>query len=366
MFLVLLTFICCYTAAIIYLTVSVLKNTGSEIATSKVNGISIVIPFRNEEKNIPDLLSSLGKQDYIGPFEIILVNDGSTDDSLGKIHDHKHLLPCEPIVLDSTFDPGLKLTSKQQALETGFRRASHQWIALTDADIRLSSSWLSSLSINATPDTALLFGHTSILTEKINPFHLFQAFQLEFLFAAAFAMHQAKIPGSCMGNNLLVSKSAYMECGGQKAIGYNIVEDMALLNLFLRQKKPVSANQPFTPTAFTPPEDKLCGFLNQTKRWALGGFSSSPVLALAGLLFFLQNILFLSVPFMPIHPALSVAVCANFLLTWLFIATAFRKTGSCCRAIYFPFYYSFLLLESAVLLFSMLLKPGIEWKNRKI
>ena len=112
MFLVLLTFICCYTAAIIYLTVSVLKNTGSEIATSKVNGISIVIPFRNEEKNIPDLLSSLGKQDYIGPFEIILVNDGSTDDSLGKIHDHKHLLPCEPIVLDSTFDPGLKLTSK--------------------------------------------------------------------------------------------------------------------------------------------------------------------------------------------------------------------------------------------------------------
>ena len=41
--------------------------------------ISIVIPARNEEKLLPDCLGSLRNQDYPGDYEIIVVDNGSTD-----------------------------------------------------------------------------------------------------------------------------------------------------------------------------------------------------------------------------------------------------------------------------------------------
>ena len=44
----------------------------------KSSKLSVIIPARNEEKNLPVILSSLIKQTY-QPFEIIVVDDGSVD-----------------------------------------------------------------------------------------------------------------------------------------------------------------------------------------------------------------------------------------------------------------------------------------------
>lgn len=43
--------------------------------------ISVVIPALNEEKLIPDCLRSLGNQDYKGEYEIIVADNGSTDNT---------------------------------------------------------------------------------------------------------------------------------------------------------------------------------------------------------------------------------------------------------------------------------------------
>ena len=45
--------------------------------------ISIVIPALNEEKLLPECLASLGNQDYGGEYEIIVADNGSTDDTAG-------------------------------------------------------------------------------------------------------------------------------------------------------------------------------------------------------------------------------------------------------------------------------------------
>ena len=44
--------------------------------------ISIVIPALNEEKLLPDCLNSLKKQNWKGDFEIIVVDNGSTDNTV--------------------------------------------------------------------------------------------------------------------------------------------------------------------------------------------------------------------------------------------------------------------------------------------
>ena len=43
--------------------------------------ISVVIPAWNEEKYIPDCLKSLKNQDYTGPYEIIVADNGSADET---------------------------------------------------------------------------------------------------------------------------------------------------------------------------------------------------------------------------------------------------------------------------------------------
>ena len=57
-----------------------LHKSDSKIA---VNSFSIIIPFRNEANNLPELLSSLNTLEYPGElFEIILVDDDSNDTSV--------------------------------------------------------------------------------------------------------------------------------------------------------------------------------------------------------------------------------------------------------------------------------------------
>ncbi|MFZ9848246.1 MAG: glycosyltransferase, partial [Flavobacteriales bacterium] len=52
------------------------------VSEQKEIGVSIVVPFRNEEKNLPACIASLKKLDYPRDlYEIIFVNDHSTDAS---------------------------------------------------------------------------------------------------------------------------------------------------------------------------------------------------------------------------------------------------------------------------------------------
>ncbi len=45
--------------------------------------ISVVIPALNEESSLPDCLESLKNQDYKGEYEIIVADNGSTDNTAG-------------------------------------------------------------------------------------------------------------------------------------------------------------------------------------------------------------------------------------------------------------------------------------------
>ena len=167
------------------------------------------------------------------------------------------------------------LTSKQQALDFGIDKARYEWIALTDADMKLLPQWLDSLMMSSDQNTDMVFGHTAIMTDNRVFTHI-QAFQLEFLFCAAHAFHKVGITGSCMGNNMLVSKQAYQKAGGQKAIGYNMVEDRALLNLFKQKKMNISCTEPFLPLALTYPCENWHLFfirLKMGKRWICLAFS---------------------------------------------------------------------------------------------
>ena len=328
-------------------------------------GVSIVIPFRNEASNLKKLVTSLNGQRYNGPIEVILVNDGSTDNYKDAISDFSSIHPLK--VLDSAFVKEKRLSSKQQALELGIQTAAYDWIALTDADITLEPLWLSSLMDRATKGAALVFGHTVTQTgDRVTLFNWFQAFQLETLFSVAYAFNRGGLTGSCMGNNLLLSKKAFIAIGGYSAIGYSITEDCDLLRAIRKKGFGVAATDPFSPACVTAPCPRFRDHFAQLLRWAKGGFGKNTVLACAGLLLGLQNILFIVALIGIFNGPLALVVFCNLLLTWLFVTIAFKKIRSREHALHFwPFYLLF-LIESFVLVIAMVFNRPVIWKGRRI
>jgi len=86
--------------------------------------ISVIIPLYNKEKYVAETINSVLAQSYTN-FEVVIVNDGSTDGSLA---------------VASTFsDPRIKVITIDNAgvsvaRNTGIKSAKHDWVAFLDAD----------------------------------------------------------------------------------------------------------------------------------------------------------------------------------------------------------------------------------------
>jgi cellulose synthase/poly-beta-1,6-N-acetylglucosamine synthase-like glycosyltransferase len=86
-------------------------------------GVSIVVAARNEARRLPARLDNLLEQSYAGPRQIIVVSDGSTDDTaraLASYRDRVDLVEIEP-------------SGKAAALNAGVARALHDIIVFADA-----------------------------------------------------------------------------------------------------------------------------------------------------------------------------------------------------------------------------------------
>jgi glycosyltransferase involved in cell wall biosynthesis len=102
----------------------------------------VVVPFFNSKKTLPSLLDSLLSQTYPKEkYEIILVNDGSTDDSVKQIEE----------VQSFTVVPPIKLLHNRQkkgpanARNKGIIESGGEIIALTDSDTIPDINWLTNL-----------------------------------------------------------------------------------------------------------------------------------------------------------------------------------------------------------------------------
>ncbi|GKW04586.1 glycosyltransferase [Pectobacterium odoriferum] len=97
--------------------------------------ISVIVPIYNCEEYIDPLFSSLLAQDNVS-FEIIAVNDGSTDGSLVKLNEIGKSVTN--LVIVNQENKGLS-----EARNTGIRHANGEWIAFVDGDDWLEKDTLS-------------------------------------------------------------------------------------------------------------------------------------------------------------------------------------------------------------------------------
>lgn len=174
------------------------------------NFLSIVIAAKNEERNLPDLFSSLKTLDYEhNKFEVIFIDDNSSDNTyniaveLGKgIHDFK--------IIKCTEKP---FAGKKGALAVGIQSAKFPFILTTDADCTPENGWLKTYSNYFDKDFDFLFGIAPFHQKKnlINKISCFENLRNSILY---FSSAKANFSYSASARNFGFRKEAYLKIGG--------------------------------------------------------------------------------------------------------------------------------------------------------
>ncbi len=120
-------------------------------------GISVVICARNEQENLRRFLPGILEQDY-PDFEVVVVNDASTDDSAELLNDlaRKYSrLRITSIPLNDKFRHGKKL-----ALTIGLKAARFDRVLLTDADCYPESDrWIGNMASHLEGGKQIVLGY---------------------------------------------------------------------------------------------------------------------------------------------------------------------------------------------------------------
>ena len=105
---------------------------------------SVIIPFRNEERHLPKLLSSIVQLDYPKQtFECIFVDDDSNDDSVPLIQRYLTNTGIDFKIINSQ---RVSPSPKKDAITTAIHQAQFDWIITTDADCLLPQQWLNTFA----------------------------------------------------------------------------------------------------------------------------------------------------------------------------------------------------------------------------
>ena len=97
--------------------------------------ISVIIPAYNAEKQITNCLKSFENQRY-KDFEIIVVNDGSTDKSEEVVNNYKQKSPMN-ILLVTQINSGVSV-----ARNTGVKHARGNYLCFVDSDDMVTPEYL--------------------------------------------------------------------------------------------------------------------------------------------------------------------------------------------------------------------------------
>jgi cellulose synthase/poly-beta-1,6-N-acetylglucosamine synthase-like glycosyltransferase len=238
-----------------------------EIPGTDLPPVSILIPARNEAVVIEQTLHRLLSLDYpVDKLEIIVINDGSTDKT-------KALLD-QAALRDGRIKP-LHLPAISQgrgksfALNIGLKNASHDLIAVYDADNHPEPASLKKLvrHLAANDGLGAVIGKFRTLNRKTNLLTRFINIEtLSFQWIVQAGRYRAFQIAILPGTNYVIRKKVLEQCGGWDE---NAITEDAELSVRLYQNRWRIGFVPYAVTWEDEPEH-LKAWLRQRTRWVRG------------------------------------------------------------------------------------------------
>ena len=210
--------------------------------------LSVILPARNEEANLPDCLASLLAQDdeffALGrDWELLVVDDDSADRTRAIAAEAAAgrpgmlVLEAPPLELRAT---KRAFTGKTNACWAGAQQATGRWLLFADADtLHEPGDLLRALHEAKKHDAALL---------SYSPRQIVQGFWQRALMPLVFSELASVYPpdqindparriAAANGQFLMVERDAYFAVGGHRMVGRSVLEDVDLAFNVKRSKR---------------------------------------------------------------------------------------------------------------------------------
>jgi cellulose synthase/poly-beta-1,6-N-acetylglucosamine synthase-like glycosyltransferase len=291
---------------------------------------SIIIPARNEEKNIEKCINSILENNYPkNLYEVIVVDDFS-DDATASIIKKMQLQFSNLKLIELKKIIAAKLNSyKKKSIETAIANASHEWIVTTDADCEVSNHWLK-LFDNFIQIKDPVFVAAPVKFLNNNSFlSIFQCLDFLSLQGITAASVSAGFHGMCNGANLAYKKDAFNAVNGFRDVDNIASGDDMLLMHKIQQHFPNKTGYLFNKEIIvsTQPMPDVKSFFSQRIRWASKATNyRDKKIFLVLLLVYIFNFCLFVLPFISIF---------NHKIFFYWLALLLIKT--CCELIFlFP------------------------------
>lgn len=266
--LIYLTFAALYGGLILYFLAGIFRVVTTH--TKNQYTVAVLVPARDEEKNIVRCLQSLREQTYDSNlYDVYVIDDQSSDNTAQIVQKYINDLPAFHLMQHRV--KKRQPTFKKQALQFAMGNIFSDIVMTIDADTVAKPRWIEKMVDQYDENTGMVAGLVTFLPElekTIN--HRLQT--LEFagiVFCGVGAVGNGN-PLICNGSNLSFRLAAYREVGGYTG---NIQlpsgdDDLLMQNIHKKTRWQIKYSLSADTINYTQPVDTLSEFLNQRARWA--------------------------------------------------------------------------------------------------
>ena len=208
---------------------SLFATSNLRLTASDAPLVSILVPARNEQHRVlEDCIRSILAQDY-GNFEVIAVNDRSTDDTGAILETIAKSDQRLRVIEGEELPPGW--LGKPYAMQQALKHARGEWVLATDADMIFEAAALRTavdrvLESNADALTLIPRFDTGSFWERV----IIPTWEWVFLmFAVFYRIHDPKSDrAAAIGGFFLIRRTVLDRVGGYEGLKDEVMEDVRL------------------------------------------------------------------------------------------------------------------------------------------
>jgi glycosyltransferase involved in cell wall biosynthesis len=174
--------------------------------------ISVIVCAKNELENLKKYLPLLVNQDYPN-FELVLIDDASSDDSLDLLEEYEKEYPF--IKLVKVENNEAFWGNKKYALTLGIKASKYEYLLFTDADCYpTNNQWIKEMSSHFSAKKTIVLGYGAYEKIKGSFFNKLIRFETAVTAMQYFSWAKAGQPYMGVGRNLAYKKSEFFNANG--------------------------------------------------------------------------------------------------------------------------------------------------------
>ena len=204
----------------------------SKFAQNVEASVSILVPMRNEERNVDEVLTSLLSSTDLTHSELIVLDDHSTDETASLLGKYPGAQVHSGIELPDGW------LGKNFACHQLVTHSNGEYLVFVDADVRVAPS---AIAASITYMNSLGWDFISPYPRQIADTFLERLIQplLQWSWLSSVPLRFAergKFPSMIIANGqfMIIKRSAYLKAGGHKAIRSEVLDDLELARLLTK------------------------------------------------------------------------------------------------------------------------------------